>query len=332
MALTSFTRAQLEKLVAAVDGLRARDEKNYYNQSLRIDAISSMLEEVAKMIQRPTSRYPRDPTDIDDSTGHPDARLTSTDVRKLSEIISQALLSSQQLSREQRILASLDFKARTHREAAIAEAHHSSCEWAFRTSFSQWLQNQSGIFWISGKAGSGKSTWMKHIHCHPTTKRLLRNWASPKPAVDASWFFWHAGSQMQKSLQGLLRSLLYDIFRECPSIILDSTLGRWFDLDRISADKKWSMPELLETLRTIGNCKTLPVKFCFFIDGLDEYHGEHIEFCELARDLVELGNIKLCLSSRPWAVFELHLQTRWRENSISMSTRGTTSRYLQKVV
>ena len=46
-------------------------------------------------------------------------------------------------------------------------------------------------------------------------------------------------------------------------------------------------------------------KVCFFIDGLDEYDGDHEEIAEFFKGLSSrTSNVKLCVSSRPWVVFD----------------------------
>lgn len=35
--------------------------------------------------------------------------------------------------------------------------------------FVAWLEEGDGLYWIAGKAGSGKSTLMKYIASHPST-------------------------------------------------------------------------------------------------------------------------------------------------------------------
>ena len=49
---------------------------------------------------------------------------------------------------------------------------------------------------------------------------------------------------------------------------------------------------------------SMPVKFCFFIDGLDGYEGDHHEVIRVLNAINSSSNIKICLSSRPWNVFE----------------------------
>jgi hypothetical protein len=48
----------------------------------------------------------------------------------------------------------------------------------------------------------------------------------------------------------------------------------------------------------------IPTKFCFFIDGLDEYGGDHSEIIRLLSSLKKSSNIKMCISSRPLNMFE----------------------------
>ena len=206
-----------------------------------------------------------------------------------------------------RILERLHFPSMESRHANIAVAHSSTFEWIFRheprddvpkTFFLEWLVSQSGIYWINGKAGSGKSTLMKFLWEHQRTMEYLRIWSGDSVLVTASYFFWNSGIDMQKSQEGLLRSLLYSILQQCPSImsILPSN-GPY------SRQVSWSLPELLSAFSLLRTHDT-STKFCFFIDGLDEYDGFHEDVIDMVKDLVVSPNIKICLSSRPWNVFE----------------------------
>ena len=88
-----------------------------------------------------------------------------------------------------RILESLQYERMTARYEKIVEAHAKTFEWIYEEStlsqhgelqhhFLQWLKTGDGLFWVSGKAGSGKSTLMKFITSHPKTRRALSQWAS----------------------------------------------------------------------------------------------------------------------------------------------------------
>ena len=41
-------------------------------------------------------------------------------------------------------------------------------------------------------------------------------------------------------------------------------------------------------------------RFCFFIDGLDEYDGDPDHIVDVLESLRSWPDIKLCISSRPW--------------------------------
>jgi hypothetical protein len=72
------------------------------------------------------------------------------------------------------------------RYEGIESAHKNTFKWIFNQSsdwnkpwddFARWLKAGDGIYWVSGKAGSGKSTLMRYIIDDPLTKMFLQNWA-----------------------------------------------------------------------------------------------------------------------------------------------------------
>ena len=112
---------------------------------------------------------------------------------------------------------SLSFQVMDDREDQIAEAELKTFEWILQppqekqrkgSSFVEWLETGGSIYWISGKAGSGKSTMMKYLNNHHRVHQALKNWAVDTPIVTASFYFWYNGNALQKTQEGLLRSLL----------------------------------------------------------------------------------------------------------------------------
>ena len=85
--------------------------------------------------------------------------------------------------------------------------------------FARWLKSGHGVYWINGKAGSGKSTLMNHICNHSRRLELLREWCSSRRLLTPTFFFWNAGTRLQKSIDGLLRSLVYQMLKECRELV-----------------------------------------------------------------------------------------------------------------
>ena len=94
--------------------------------------------------------------------------------------------------------------------------HKQSPRW---DDFASWLRSGQAVYWINGKAGSGKSTLLNHICTHSRTLELLRKWGANRRLITPTFFFWNAGSRLQKSIDGLLRSLVYQMLKECPELI-----------------------------------------------------------------------------------------------------------------
>lgn len=192
----------------------------------------------------------------------------------------------------------------------VDKAYENTFQWVLNDSafgFSEWLKSPSApTYWITGKPGSGKSTLMKYIHQHPRTQELLREWAGTRPLIIANHFFWVSGDQLQRHQIGLLRSLLYQILRECPQLIESVCEMRWND-DELIWDEPWDFRTLSSCFEHLASHEALDAKVCLFIDGLDEYDGDHRELVRLLSGLTRSSNsqlFKLCVSSRSWNVFE----------------------------
>lgn len=258
------------------------------------------------------------------------------DVDRLQDKLQSLSVSEKGVQKQQAILESLTFKSRPIRHKQIAAAHEKTFKWALRTnqhtttghSIGAWLQQGDGIFWVSGKPGSGKSTFMKYIADSSITSRLITEWAQPCRAAIVSHYFWIAGTPMQKSQMGLLQTLLYDIFRQCPDLIEQTCVERW---NNSQSAGSWSLVELRETLQTLVARDKDSLKLCFIIDGLDEYSGDHedqIQLCRALKGLAKSSNVKLCLSSRPWNVFKLEFGLEFPKLYMQDLTRDDILKYV----
>ncbi|CAN9080965.1 unnamed protein product [Alternaria alternata] len=108
-----------------------------------------------------------------------------------------------------------------------------------------------------------------------------------------------------KQFQSRVTSLLYEILRKCPGLIPIAAPERW--QERSSYHTKsapWFHKEMKDTFRRIQERGTISAKFCIFIDGLDEYDGDHSDLTNILHDLTTPHDVKLCVSSRPWNIFQ----------------------------
>jgi energy-coupling factor transporter ATP-binding protein EcfA2 len=214
---------------------------------------------------------------------------------------------------ERNIIASLKFDQMTMRYSTIPDAYPNTFEWIFSpsdspnegqpaTTFRQWLEKDNksgGMFCVSGKAGSGKSTLMKYLCRHHQVIDGLAAWAGSGRIVIANFFFWQTGSPLQNSQEGLLRTLLLEVFRNCPQIISKIVPHRWgIDQD------EWTSSELMEAVSVLQHDFEPPTRFCFFIDGLDEFAGDPQDLLEVLSRITVSRNVKVCVSSRPWPIFQ----------------------------
>ncbi|KUJ07163.1 uncharacterized protein LY89DRAFT_725998 [Mollisia scopiformis] len=218
-----------------------------------------------------------------------------------------------------RLLEHLRFPVMSYRMEEIREAHTSTFEWIFDrappddkwSSFSEWLSRGYGIYWVNGKEASGKSTLMKHIYSSPITHELLTEWALPHKLSTAAFFFWNSGTLMQRSQQGLLRSLLYTVLVQQRELIPVVFPHHWALLysgisDRLIEDlplQPGHPQEIQSAFRRLITQKIVPLKLFILVDGLDEYDGDHVEIIDLFHNITSSPNVKAVVSSRPLPAF-----------------------------
>ena len=212
----------------------------------------------------------------------------------------------------QTIKSYLHFPMILDRYEDINPAHKRTCEWIYHNnggshwpSFKNWLENGTGLYWISGKAGSGKSTLMKFLKDDKRMKDALKIWAGNVPLVISSFYFWNTGTELQKSTKGMFQTLLYQILDQAselgpllfPELFVQNP--NWLDFPREN--------QLKQAFRQLIGQKTIPCKLVLVIDGLDEFDDSQSSMSELAEIFtaaIDSANIKIVVSSRPLPVFE----------------------------
>ena len=203
----------------------------------------------------------------------------------VSEALSNIALQDGKTRLFEFMLNSLFFPQLPERHARIAEAHAATFEWilnenescqsAAYSNYVQWLLNTSssnGLYWITGKPRSGKSTLMRYLYDDQRTKLYLERWSHPRKVLFSSCFFWNSGDVLQKSLSGLLRSLLYEILKQRPEEIPLVMPWRCQMFEFGAAQPTtWTVCEMLKALEDIIDSMESRLKICFFVDGLDEF-------------------------------------------------------------
>lgn len=168
------------------------------------------------------------------------------------------------------------------------------------SSFTDWLQSDHSIYWITGKPGSGKSTLAKFILSDSRTKSLLENWRHD--AIIASHYFWRPGELLQRSIKGMLCSITYQLIISLPNAleyISTSVAG----LGEKDTDTDWSVSELQRMC--LGLIRHCGKPLCLSIDGLDECGPEDNQqkLLEILEEF-KLPDVKIIASSRNEPVFE----------------------------
>jgi hypothetical protein len=197
------------------------------------------------------------------------------------------------------------------RVGEVTTAHTHTFDWVFTnpgTGFLDWLHGSKSLFWITGKPGSGKSTLMKYLLQDSRTREALSE--QGRPILSTPAFFFHArGVETEKSFDGLLRSIIFQLLSDVPELV-DSVA----DIYRGYLDENsvcpWTIPQLEKALDNIRQ-QQIQGCICIFIDALDEYSGRSEDIARFVKRLAAPMDtphnqeliIRVCASSRPWTAF-----------------------------
>ncbi|TVY72682.1 hypothetical protein Focb16_v011538 [Fusarium oxysporum f. sp. cubense] len=229
--------------------------------------------------------------------------------------VSKAATTAKSALIQSRVVRSLWFRSYDDRRVNIKNPHFKTLQWALDPpsdylqwdDLKTWLQSASGLYWVSGKAGSGKSTLMKYLHQHDQTHTLIRTWANGSELIFASFFFYALGRPEQKSQSGLLRSLLYQILKHGPSVTESALPHMWREAHYSQQNSMNlevpSVAEMIAALRDICSRLHADKKIFFLIDGIDEYEGKDLDVARFINELESFPNVKILVSSRPHPAF-----------------------------
>ncbi|KAK4215415.1 hypothetical protein QBC37DRAFT_386337 [Rhypophila decipiens] len=199
------------------------------------------------------------------------------------------------------ILNSLRFHDMEYRFESIAKPHEKTLLWIFKNP----RQHQ--------RPWSNFVEWLEHdIVSQPNTSITGPQRPAKARLIQGAFFFWNSGSMKQRSHEGLYRTLLYEILVHAPDLLPKVFPERWHRYSELTRcdlaiqPETWSSPDQLrQALERLISLASPSLRLCFFIDGLDEAEGDAQEIAEFIHDLSEKSsNVKFCVSSRPWPVFE----------------------------
>lgn len=180
----------------------------------------------------------------------------------------------------------LSFEEMELRRATIKLAHRNTCQWFFDSpEYRKWcddsfLPQHHGFLWLRGKPGAGKSTLMKHAVRHADFEF--------SDCLRISFFFNAKGVELEKSIQGMYRSLLCQLLTQSPN--LEKLLDK-----RTWTYRTWPI-ELLQELFYDAVLLLGEAKLICYIDALDECNTSEvrdmIEFLENLADKAVSANVQ----------------------------------------
>jgi hypothetical protein len=249
---------------------------------------------------------------IHEQNWHPKDR---EDVQEFSAMFTTFTEDKRQMFIEHDILRRLHFQTMHDRQERIPKAFQNTFEWVFNQtttiqgeepfdSYVQWLQGNQSVYWVTGKPGAGKSTLMKYLFNDARSPRYASDWNKSAELVSAGFFFWNSGTALQMSGEGLLQTLLFQVLDQRRDLIPKVFSDSWRSYELLGGDvvEKWSWSDLVKALKML--IADTRFKYLFFVDGLDEFSGDHTDLVNFLLEISKTTNVKLCVSSRPWLAFE----------------------------
>jgi hypothetical protein len=214
---------------------------------------------------------------------------------------------------------------RVHSVDRVSQTNRGSFEWLLtdQVPFIRWLRDDNDLydplFWITGKPGSGKSTIMRFALEDERFTDLLPE----SVGVPIAYFFHLRGKSMvQKSLDGMLKEILYQLLRQFPHFypLIEPV---YHDRLRAAKDHPWDNQSLIDTVMRIPQITSIRQgvrdRIFLFIDALDENEDqqENEKMMRMIKDLSTQYRrtvtrsgaplLKICLASRPWPLFKREL-------------------------
>ncbi|KAF5678647.1 nacht ankyrin domain-containing protein [Fusarium circinatum] len=218
-------------------------------------------------------------------------------------------------ARRKSLLRSLSFEYINSRRYTVKSQHSNTCSWLLtHADYLDWANpgkasDHHGFLWIKGKPGAGKSTMMNFAY-----KEALKN----KSDTVLSFFFNARGDDLERSVVGMHRTLLFQLLDAIPALLEvfdDSTHEDKLevlleDLKEQKRDIHWDI-EVLQSLLQDAVRKLGQGRLVCFIDALDECAEDEVEdmvgyFEDLGAFAVETKTrLRVCFSSRHYPLIDI---------------------------
>ena len=258
---------------------------------------------------------------------------------------NDALRDGASVSWSERVLSIFRLQAMDSREENIEEAQQDTFRWILEGcsndmwdwivlnldlstgtsqkdpwSLQEWLAQHSGIFRISGKPGSGKSTLMKMLVSHPRCNDLLNRWADQSILLKFKFFAFKAGNKSQRSMQGFLQSVIYQLLEHDESLIrkiFDQPEQKvMLQLDGFkgfpdqAGGRMYPLSELLKVWTAFKSAASNTTRAILFLDGLDEFGEDMMPVLRFVEEVSSSGWMKVIIAARDLQAFDDHLGNR----------------------
>ncbi|KPI36006.1 uncharacterized protein AB675_1627 [Cyphellophora attinorum] len=193
-------------------------------------------------------------------------------------------------------------------------------------SFETWIRTGSGIWFVEGKPGCGKSSLMSFIRQNleegGRARRLVSEWAEGKPCRILSFFFFRpATSRLDRSFEGVWRSLCAQLLSMDESLVqhvLDDSRTPQGIRAATSKDRIAKPIWRSDDFRSWFNYMLSQTSGCVIIllDGLDEFQefeggdeGHGALLATIQTLSTDHSHVKLICSSRPVEPFKSAFRT-----------------------
>ncbi|KAK5651870.1 hypothetical protein OQA88_11639 [Cercophora sp. LCS_1] len=186
--------------------------------------------------------------------------------------------------------------------------------------FLDWLHSRGpALYWVSGKVGSGKSTFMRFLVEDPRTRAGLGS------TTLLHHFFWASGQPMERRIEGMYCSLLRQLLLIQPELAMAVS-----DTVPPNRPKKsprdWSIKELHDAMHAAALASPQPV--CMFVDGIDEVDRDQglDEILDELEGYLSVPQLRICIASRPEPAIKLRL-SKYPALHLQDLTSGDIKRY-----